>query len=115
MGRGWGIWRRTKLLLWLVPSQMVDVDHVVPWREGNIEEQLSHKDIDHPLSATAGPRWFMDPRSRCTDCSLKPMTDMQVHWSIILSITYGRQSNMDALKSTSFEDAHMVYMLMKEA
>uniref|UniRef100_A0A8R7TH28 Uncharacterized protein n=1 Tax=Triticum urartu TaxID=4572 RepID=A0A8R7TH28_TRIUA len=20
------------------------------------------------------PRWFMDPRSRCTDCSLKPMT-----------------------------------------
>uniref|UniRef100_A0A8R7THD7 Uncharacterized protein n=1 Tax=Triticum urartu TaxID=4572 RepID=A0A8R7THD7_TRIUA len=89
MGRGWGIWRRTELLLWLVQSQMVDVDHAVPWREGNLEEQLSRKDIDHPLSATAGPRWFMDPRSRCTDCSLKPMT--------------------------AFEDAHMVYMLMKEA
>uniref|UniRef100_A0A8R7THJ8 Secreted protein n=1 Tax=Triticum urartu TaxID=4572 RepID=A0A8R7THJ8_TRIUA len=75
MGRGWGIWRRTELLLWLVQSQMVDVDHAVPWREGNLEEQLSRKDIDHPLSATAGPRWFMDPRSRCTDCSLKPMTE----------------------------------------
>ncbi|XP_044428939.1 uncharacterized protein [Triticum aestivum] len=35
------------------------------------------------------PRWFMDPRSRCTDCSLKPMN--------------------------AFEDAHMVYILMKEA
>ena len=81
--------------MWLVSSQMVDVDHAVPWREGNLEEQLSRKDIDHPLSATAG--------------------HMQVHWSIILSITYGRQSNMDALKSTSFEDVHMVYMLMKEA
>ncbi|KAM3411338.1 hypothetical protein ACQJBY_003153 [Aegilops geniculata] len=61
------------------------------------------------------PPWFMDPRSRCTDCSLNAVTDMQVHWRIIQSITYGRQSNMDALKSTPFENAHMVYMLMEEA
>ncbi|XP_044372783.1 uncharacterized protein [Triticum aestivum] len=53
-GKGWWIWRRMKLLLWLLPSQLVDVVHDVPWREGNLEERLSRKDIDHPLSATQG-------------------------------------------------------------